>query len=40
MIEQKQNQFWNRQTIPNKSTFSDFRISSPFSVNMTISIGI
>ena len=25
MLEQKQRQFWNRQRVPNKITFSDFR---------------
>ena len=29
MLEQKRKQFWNRQRIPNNSTFSDFRFSLP-----------
>ena len=27
ILEQKRRQFWNRQRIPNKSTFTDFRFS-------------
>ena len=27
MLEQNRRQFWNRQRIPNKSTFPDFRFS-------------